>query len=127
MVPVMRAKTPSLRVRQELRKLGEDLSIARRRRGMTQQRIADGAGLDVSTVRRLERGAPSVSLGALAMVVLVLGESWRLANLLDAGRDDLGIALSIETLPKRVRRAKPHHKDPAAEEDQVPIGHEGVF
>lgn len=103
---IMRSKTPSLSVRRELKKLGEDLSIARRRRRMTQERVAEGAGLDTGTVRRLEQGHPSVSLGSLAMVLLVLGEQGRLARFLDAGNDDLGIALSIEALPKRVRRPR---------------------
>jgi transcriptional regulator with XRE-family HTH domain len=88
-------------VRAELKKLGEDLSIARKRRRMIQQRVADGAGLDVATVRRLEQGHPSVSLGSLGMVLLALGERGRLADLLDVGVDDLGIAL-----PKRVRTPK---------------------
>lgn len=73
---------------------------------MTQQRLAEGAGIDVGTVRRLEQGHPSVSIGTLAMVLLVLSERGRLANLIDAGQDDLGTALSIDALPKRVRVPK---------------------
>lgn len=118
----MRSKVPSLAARAELQKLGKDLSIARRRRGMTQQRLAAGAGLNVSTLRRLEQGHPSVSLGSLAMALLVLGERGRLAQLLDAGRDDLGIALSIETLPKRVRTPAGktgRRKDQIAADDRV--------
>ena len=69
----MRSRTPSLQARTELRKLGDDISIARRRRRMTQARLAEGAGIDVSTLRKLEHGHPSVSLGTLAMVLLVLG------------------------------------------------------
>lgn len=103
---VMRSKAPAPSARYALKKLGEDLSIARRRRRMTQQRVAEGAGIDVGTVRRLEQGHPSVSLGSLAMVLVVLGETERLAQLLDVGADDLGLALSVETLPKRVRRPR---------------------
>ena len=99
----MSSNTPSPRVRANLVKLGEDISIARRRRAFTQARLAEGAGIDVTTLRKLERGNASVSLGALAMVLLVLGESDCLGQLLDSANDDLGIALSIQSLPKRVR------------------------
>ena len=105
-LPVMRSNTPSLQMRAELRKLGQDLSIARRRRRMTQARLAEGAGIDVSTVRRLEHGHPSITIGTLAMVLLVLGESGRLEQLLDVARDDLGLALEIAQLPKRVRATR---------------------
>ena len=119
---IMRSKTPSLRARAELRKLGEDISIARRRREMTQARLAEGAGVDIGTVRRLEQGHPSVSLGTLAMVLLVLGESGRLSDFLDLAKDDLGLALSIEALPKRVRPKR--SSMPVAQED---AGEGGAF
>ncbi|GHT81268.1 hypothetical protein AGMMS49960_16710 [Betaproteobacteria bacterium] len=59
--------------------------------------------MTVSTIRRLENGDPGVSVGTLAMVFLTLGESGRLADLLDIGKDDIGLALSVSTLPRRVR------------------------
>ncbi|GHT96285.1 hypothetical protein FACS1894116_13170 [Betaproteobacteria bacterium] len=46
----------------------------------------------------MENGDPGVSVGTLAMVFLTLGESGRLADLLD-----IGLALSVSTLPRRVR------------------------
>lgn len=92
---------------------------------MTQQRVADGAGLDVGTVRRLEQGNPSVSLGSLAMVLVVLGETERLAQLLDVSSDDLGLALSVETLPKRVRR--PRSTTVAGANAEPPVSDDGVF
>lgn len=94
-------------MRSEIRKLGQDIAIARRRRRFTQARVAEGAGLDVGTVQRLERGYPGVSLGALAMVLLVLSETGRLGRLLDMAEDDLGLALGAADLPKRVRPRKP--------------------
>lgn len=84
-------------------KLGADIAIARKRRRMTQQRLADGASVNVATIRRLERGDPGVSIGVLAMVFLTLGENGRLAALLDVARDDIGLTLSVNALPKRVR------------------------
>lgn len=122
---VMRSKAPAPSARYALKKLGEDLSVARRRRRMTQQRVAEGAGIDVGTVRRLEQGHPSVSLGSLAMVLVVLGETDRLAQLLDVGADDLGLALSVETLPKRVRR--PRRARAAGTKAVPPAADDGAF
>jgi transcriptional regulator with XRE-family HTH domain len=73
---------------------------------MTQQRLAEGAGVTMPTIRRLEAGDPGVSLATLAMVLVVLGEGSRLANLLDTGTDDVGLLLENEKLPQRVRTAR---------------------
>jgi transcriptional regulator with XRE-family HTH domain len=86
-----------------LKKLGADIRVARKRRRMTQQRLADGAGVTLPTIRRLELGDPGVSLATLAMVLVVLGEGRRLADLLDTGSDDLGLMLENQNLPQRVR------------------------
>jgi transcriptional regulator with XRE-family HTH domain len=88
-----------------LKKLGADIRVARKRRRMTQQRLADGAGVTLPTIRRLELGDPGVSLATLAMVLVVLGEGEgrRLADLLDTGSDDLGLMLENQNLPQRVR------------------------
>lgn len=86
-----------------LKKLGADIRVARKRRRMTQQRLADGAGVTLPTIRRLELGYPGVSLATLAMVLVVLGEGRRLADLLDTGSDDLGLMLENQNLPQRVR------------------------
>jgi transcriptional regulator with XRE-family HTH domain len=87
-------------------KLGEDIAIARKRRRFTQQRLADGASVNVATIRRLERGDPGVSIGTLAMVFLTLGEHSRLADLLDVSKDDIGLTISVNALPKRVRTGR---------------------
>lgn len=94
---------PSLRAQNELKKLGNDISIARKKRKITQQRLADGAGVNVSTIRRLEAGDHGISLGVLAMALIVLGENARLGNMLDMAKDDIGLMLDNQKLPKRVR------------------------
>jgi transcriptional regulator with XRE-family HTH domain len=101
---IMPAKPiPSLSAGAELAKLGADIAIARKHRRFTQQRLADGAGVNVATIRRLERGDGGISLGVLVMVLLTLGESGRLGNLFDVARDDIGLVLGIKALPQRVR------------------------
>jgi transcriptional regulator with XRE-family HTH domain len=98
-----KANLPSIRSQNELKKLGADISVARKRRSMTQARLAEGAGINVSTVRRLEAGDYGISLGVLAMVLLVLGELPRLGSLIDMAKDDIGLALANQKLPKRIR------------------------
>jgi transcriptional regulator with XRE-family HTH domain len=98
-----RSQVSSIAAINGLKKLGADIRAARKRRRMTQQRLADGAGVTLPTVRRLELGDPGVSLATLAMVLVVLGEGNRLADLLDTGTDDLGLMLENQKLPQRVR------------------------
>lgn len=101
-----KVRVPSLRADAELAKLGEDIAIARKRRRFTQQRLADGASVNVATVRRLEKGDPGISIGTLAMVLLTLGEQGRLAELLDVSKDGIGLTLSVNALPQRVRTGR---------------------
>ena len=94
-------------VRRTLRKLGADVNVARRKRGLSVAHVTEAAGISASTLRRLERGEAAVSVGALAMVLLSLGEDKRLGALLDAAADPMGLALSHARLPKRITtRAK---------------------
>lgn len=109
---------PSKKATSALQKLGHDVQIARKRREFTQQRLADGAGISRATLQKVEVGDPGVSLGALAMVLLALGESDRLEQLLDVASDDVGLAIAIRDLPQRVRsprsEAKPSASGPPA-------------
>lgn len=86
-----------------LEKLGRDLSLARRRRRLTQASLAERSGIGVNTLRRLEKGEPRGSIEHLARVLHVLGELDRLERLLDSGADDVGLLLSNQDLPQRVR------------------------
>ncbi|UXN05105.1 helix-turn-helix domain-containing protein [Bartonella sp. HY406] len=94
---------PSFRARSELIKLGSDIAIARKKRKMTQKRLADGAGVNVETIRRLEKGQAGISIGVLAMVLITLGEPNRLGKMLDMASDDIGLVHDANRLPKRIR------------------------
>jgi len=55
-----------------LQVLGENIKLARKRRRLTQSLIADRTGLSRLTVRKIENGEPSVSIGHYINVLAVL-------------------------------------------------------
>lgn len=66
--------------------------------------MAERLQISTATLRRLERGDPSLSVGTLAKALLVLNAIERFSGLLDTGADDLGLQLMDEGLPKRIVR-----------------------
>lgn len=89
--------------RRALKKLGSDISIARRRRQISTILMAERAFISRNTLAKVEAGDPGVSLGVYASVLFVLGLTDRLAVLADSAHDALGQALSEESLPQRIR------------------------
>ncbi|AXK38500.1 XRE family transcriptional regulator [Crenobacter cavernae] len=90
-------------VARALKKLGHDLALARRRRRLTQESMAERIQTSVATLRRLEKGDPRVSIGLIAQAFFVLGELDKINSLLDTATDDIGLTLMNQQLPKRVR------------------------
>ena len=91
-----------------LRQLGEDISVARRRRRINTTLMAQRAFITRNTLRRVEMGDPGVSMGIYATVLFVLGLADRLALLAGAAGDPVGQTLAIDQLPKRIRTSAPH-------------------
>jgi transcriptional regulator with XRE-family HTH domain len=90
-----------------LRKLGRELALARRKRGISTQDMASRLFVSRDTLWRLERGDPTVASGTLATATFVLQLHDRLANLAAPGSDALGLSLDEDRLPKRIRRRQP--------------------
>ena len=93
-----------LPVERAIRKLGQDLSLARRRRRFSQASLAERMGASLSTVRRMEQGDPRVPVHFYGRAQQIFGELRRLEDLLDTAEDDIGLLLMDEQLPKRIRR-----------------------
>ena len=53
--------------------LGEDIKLARLRRKLSAEQVAERAGISRSTLWQIEKGAPNVSMGYYAQVLFVLG------------------------------------------------------
>jgi DNA-binding XRE family transcriptional regulator len=94
------------RLRRVLLKLGSDVALARRKRALTVEMMTERVGVAKATYLKVEKGDPTVSMGVYAMTLFVLGFPDVLANLIDAGRDDTGLLLDTNRVPKRVRVRK---------------------
>ena len=102
-----------LLVERAISKLGRDLSLARRRRHITQASLAERIGASLATVRRLEKGDPRIPIHFMARTLQVFGELDRLNQLLDTGEDRIGLSLMDEQVSKRVRTRQTHDQSGA--------------
>lgn len=89
-----------------LRKLGRDLALARRKRGISTTDMAGRLFVSRDTLWRLERGDATVSMGTFATAAFVLQMHDRLANLAAPASDDLALSLDERRLPKRIHRSR---------------------
>ncbi|MBR5179088.1 MAG: helix-turn-helix transcriptional regulator [Lachnospiraceae bacterium] len=70
------AKKSTVLLPKTLKKLslmGEQIKLARLRRNITEDLVAERAGLSRATVWKIEKGDPSVSMGAYASVLIAIG------------------------------------------------------
>lgn len=93
-----------LPVQRALTKLGDDLALARRRRRISTLSMAQRIQTSVATLRRMERGDPTVAVGTVAKALWVLNEINRLSGLLDTSADELGLQLMDAAVPQRIRK-----------------------
>ncbi|PCJ22348.1 MAG: hypothetical protein COA94_09245 [Rickettsiales bacterium] len=98
-----RTVTLPIPVKKAMWKLGKDINNARRRRRVTMELMAERAGISRITLAKIEKGQSSVSIGAYASALFVLGMTSRLENLADSEHDLVGRELEEENLPKRIR------------------------
>ena len=86
--------------------MGERLTIARKRRRLTQKDLATKAGLSAFTIIRIEKGIASTELGSIVRVLWALGLERSVGLLADPATDDVGQALERSRLPRRVSQRK---------------------
>lgn len=91
--------------RDALRKLGDDLTTARKRRGQPLREWAKRLGVSVPTLLRMEKGDPSVSAGVYATALWLIGRHEALGNVGDPKEDLAALEVEIQTARQRgVRR-----------------------
>ena len=104
------SNTP-LPAKRALKRLGQDLRDARKRRRIPMWLAAERAAISRATLSKIEKGDEGVSLGAYAKILFVLGMIQRLAELAAPKFDELGLGLEAESLPKRIRIPRQEKRD----------------
>jgi transcriptional regulator with XRE-family HTH domain len=89
-------------VQRALMKLGKDIRNARVRRRIATKVMAERCLIARTTLHKVEKGDPGVSMGTYATALFVLGLTDRLMNLADVRFDEVGLALDEERLPQRI-------------------------
>lgn len=93
-----------------LTELGENLRLARLRRRLSAQQVAERAGIGRSTLHHMENGSPGTTIGRLVSVLTVLGLEGDMAKV---GLDDLlGRKLEDARLSETRKRAPKKSRKP---------------
>ncbi|GAF05635.1 helix-turn-helix domain-containing protein [Saccharicrinis fermentans] len=81
--------------KKDLLSLDENIKLARLRRKLTAEQVADRAGISRRTLVSIEQGMESVAIGSYVQVLVVLGLA---DDFLEVGKDD--------TLGRKLQEAK---------------------
>ncbi len=92
-------------IQRMLNQMGEQIRLARLRRRLTAELVAERAGIRRVTLSNIEKGSPSVSIGSYAAVLHALSGMDK-DLLLVAKEDELGRKLQDLGLPTRCRAPK---------------------
>jgi transcriptional regulator with XRE-family HTH domain len=101
-----------------LRQLGENLTIARKRRKESQRAWAARIGVSIPTLIRMEKGDAGVSMGAYATALWLIGRVQVLAELAEPAKDLAALEQDVraargravrspESVSKRLQSRKP--------------------
>ncbi len=91
-----------------LRTMGEQIKLARLRRNISVELVAERAGISRATVYNVERGSPSVAIGIYAAVLHALNNMDK-DFLLVAKDDELG--RKLQDLQLKTRKRAPRKGD----------------
>ena len=100
-----RSITVSPKTAEILEQMGEQIKLARLRRRLSTELVAERAGISRATLWNVEKGSPSVAIGIYAAVLHALGNMDK-DFLLVAKDDELGRTLQDLELPVRRRAPK---------------------
>jgi transcriptional regulator with XRE-family HTH domain len=99
-------QTAPFAVRDGAQRLGERLSMARKRRRLTLRELASKAGISYDTARAVEAGNLQTGMGAYLAVLWAMGLESEIQAFANPERDEEGKQLELARLPKRVRHAR---------------------
>lgn len=104
MSQVTTTPTPPARAAAALNAIGDCIRTARIRRRQSAKELAGRIGVSLPTLRKLERGDPTVSLGTFATALWVLDLLEPVREAVRPESDRLAASLEATRLPARVRR-----------------------
>jgi transcriptional regulator with XRE-family HTH domain len=88
-----------------LETLGDHLRVARERRGESLRAMALRLGTSVPTLRRMEAGDPTVSVGIYATAIWMFGKASEFADLMKPGDDDYATMLDVDRASRKRGRS----------------------
>ena len=100
-----------LEVRSAAQRLGENMRLARVRRRLSQEELAQACGITRKTLYALEKGAPGASVATAFTVLWKLGLLSTAAALADPDADEHGKILEAARRSKRVRNPVDNNND----------------
>jgi transcriptional regulator with XRE-family HTH domain len=99
-------QTAPFAVKEGAQRLGERLTMARKRRRLTLRELAAKAGISYDTARAVEAGNLQTGIGAYLAVLWAMGLESEMQGWLAPEHDEEGRQLELARLPQRVRHPK---------------------
>ena len=78
-----------------LSRLGERISLARKKRKWSQTQLAELSGLSRSTIQSIERGESTCAIGSVFHVLWVIGASNELDLIANPGLDQHSVSIAV--------------------------------
>lgn len=103
--------TPPLEVTKALKKLGENIRLARIRRRMSQDELAEACKITRKTVYAVESGKSGTTMATVFAVLWKLGLLATTSALADPDADEHGKILEAARMPRRVQRTMDNDND----------------
>ncbi len=89
-----------------LRTVGKNIQIARKRRRIPLRQMSERSMISIPTLRKIEQGNPSVSIGIFLQVLWILQLHTEFESLADPAKDVVGIRTEQARLPKKIHSEK---------------------
>ncbi|GAB2726099.1 MULTISPECIES: helix-turn-helix transcriptional regulator [Comamonas] len=107
-------------VLQQIEKLGQNIAIARKRRGESQAQWAKRLGISQPTMARIERGDPSVAMASYVMCMWLINPKGDLAELIAPQNDHAALEREIAKARTQRKSAAPRRSAPPVISPQPP-------
>ncbi len=101
-------------VLQQIESLGQNIAIARKRRGESQAQWARRLGVSQPTMARIERGDPSVAMASYVMCLWLINPAVAVADLVAPQSDHAALEREVSRVQGTRKPTQPTPKRPGA-------------